>query len=361
MRRAVAFVSLSACATLASPGRGDVDLPSLMVGPFRPLARGEICVGEVCTGVNELPPGTPNAVVRAPFARAPSAIVIDGRVVLYASRGPSGGDRARDDRILRLSAEDARSFDDEATVLVADRPTEGGSLTDPAVLEVDGEIWLYVTIHPNGAAGQTPGIFRARSRDGRSFVKDDGLALGPGGGAWETTPPRAPSVVRDGVRFRMFYAAGDAIGEAVSDDGARFVRIEGAPVLGPSAPVDVGSLPQGVRAPFDDRAVDDPSVVRIETAAGRILFAMHYTGRDRRGGSSIGYAGRFGDAGPFTRNEGFVFGGRLRGDPDDSSHANAPTLARFADFALLYADIDQDRGQRIGIGISPQTRTLPWP
>src|SRR5262249_44868676 len=98
---------------------------------------------------------------------------------------------------------------------------------------------------------------------------------------------------------------------------------------------------------------------RSLTPLGRVLWRVLYTGKDRRGNSSVGYAGRFGDDGVLERKVGFVFGGKLPGTASPNSHANAPAVARFDDFALVFANIDVDKGQKIGIGVAPQTRLLP--
>ncbi|MBI2391046.1 MAG: hypothetical protein HYV09_15750 [Deltaproteobacteria bacterium] len=363
-------VVASACATLAGEGKGDVDLPNALTGPFRALKHGEICDGDVCTGVDELPPGTSNGTISypgAPPSRSPSVLVRgtgrdgDLRVVLYAERGPDG---RPSERIVRMEAPDARTFEDVQDVLSAGAPFEGGAIGDPCALEVGGAIWLY---YATGAGG----IARARSTDGlqgRAFEKDAGPIVlgGERNDLWETEPPRAPAVVRlDDGSFHLFYASGASIGEATSPDGVAFTRLDADPstpvmdpVIGPSEPVDPATLPPGVRLPFDDRAVDDPWVDRGLSAAGRVQYRLHFTGRDRRGGSSIGFAGRFGDSGRFEKRDGFVFGGKLFGDPDGNSHANAPTVARFGDFALMFASIDYERSQKLGIGIAPQRRTL---
>ena len=360
----------SACATIAAEGHGDVDLPNADSGPFRSLKRAEVCTGDVCVGVNELPAGTADGVPKypgSPPSRTPSALSRskgdgDLRVVLYAARDLEKGKPAR---IARFEAADARTFDDVSEVLTADRPQEAGNLGDPYAIDADGAVWLYLSIRPvAGAVGQTPGIVRARSSDGpagRAFTKDDGLALSVDGpkGAWETEPPRAPAVVRlDDGSFRMLYASGNAIGEATSPDGARFTRLDGDPstpeldpVIVPSAPVDIAALPEGVKPPFDDLAVDDPTIDRALSPAGRLVWRVHYTGLDRRGGAAIGFAGRFGDAGVFERLPGFVFGAKL--------HARAPTVVRFASFSLLYDDQDIDTARGIGISIAPSSRKLP--
>jgi hypothetical protein len=288
----------------------------------------------VCTGVNELPAGVPNGAIEypgTPPSHAPSALVLEGsRVAIYA---------ARLDSIVRMVSDDARSFGDLREVL-----KEPGA-DDPCALTVAGGVWLYY--------GVGNGLRVAQSPDGVSFAPGAPVLING-----EAAVPRAPGVVRlDDGTFYLFYAVDKWIAEATSRDGINFTRV--GIVVVPSAPVDPLTLPEGVRLPFDDASVDDPWVSRTITPLGRVHWHLHYTGRDLRGGSSIGYAGRFGDDGAFEKREGFVFGGKLFGDPDGNSHANAPTIARFADYALIYADFDVDRAQKIGIGIAPQRRLLP--
>lgn len=351
----VLYVASTACATLAGEGKGDVDLPNALTGPFRALKRGKVCDGDECTGVDELPAGTSNGIIKYPGnppSRSPSVLVRgELHVVLYAGRGLEGQPL---DRIVRMETTDGRTFADATDVLRADAMFEGGTIHDPSALDVGDSVWLYYAV-PSGIA-------RAVSTDGRTgaaFAKDGKLvALEGAVETWETEPPRAPSVVRlDDGSFRMFYASGKSIGEARSNDGVTFSRVGLA--IGPSAPIDPATLPEGVRPPFDDESVDDPTIQRIVTAAGRVHYQLHYTGRDRSGRSSIGFAGRFGEDGKWEKREGFVFGGKLFGDPDGNSHANAPSVARFESFALIYANIDHDRSQKLGIGIAPQRMTLP--
>jgi hypothetical protein len=288
-------------------------------------------------------------------------------VVLYAARDLLADQPAT---IVRMESADARDFSaDVQTVLVADRPFEAGAIGDPWAVEVNDGVWLYyaVVAPPAGAKpGQVPGIARARSIDGtagRAFVKDAApLLTVQGAQAWERSPPRAPSVVRlDDGSFRLFYVAGDSIGEAISADGVSFVRVADNPVLAPSPPVDPATIATGVKAPFDDLAVDDPCVDRVVTPAARVLWRVMYTGRDRRDGAAIGFAGRFGDSGALQHHEGSVFGGRL--------HGNSPAIARFGNFALLYTNVDENSGepsvdpkrQVLGVAITPTRIRLPYP
>jgi hypothetical protein len=145
--------------------------------------------------------------------------------------------------------------------------------------------------------------------------------------------------------FRLFYVAGKSIGEATSSDGVVWQRAPNNPVFAPSQPVDPATLPPGVKLPFVDDAVDDPSADIVTTAGERTLIRMLYTGRDRRGGVTIGYAGRIEGQAKFDRAPGSVFGSRV--------HANAPAILRFENFSLLFANIDLNPGrnpeQAIGV------------
>ncbi len=360
-----------ACATLAESGRGDVALPSNLVGPFRALKRGQSCTGDVCTGVDELPASTLNGMIAAPstpIARAGAALRLgtfdDLHLALYVARDVDVGAPAT---IVRMESSDARTFaaGDVTEAIRADQPWEGGAIGDPWVVRADGEVGLYYAVHPAQGAGgdpaQTPGLARARAGDaaGTTFTKDGALTLDGPKGAWETEPPRAPSVARDDDgTWHLFYGSGVAIGEATSKDGLHFTRVGLAPSLEP-APPGPATLPDGVKPPFDDRAVDDPCVERAVTETGRTIWRVLYTGLDLRGGSGIGYAARYGDSGPLSRNPASVFSTKL--------HARAPAYARFDSFALLFPTQDTSsnlvaydpRKQGLGIAISPSRTFLP--
>jgi len=80
---------------------------------------------------------------------------------------------------------------------------------------------------------------------------------------------------------------------------------------------------------------------------------MHYTGRDRESGSALGLAGRFGESGAFESNAAALYGGKT------NPHTNAPAIARFTDFSLVYCNVDRDTAQAIGVGIAPAALKLP--
>jgi hypothetical protein len=363
MRRAITILSVltASCATLASDGRGDVDLPSALSGPFRSLSRDRSCDDSgICTGVDELPPGTPSGIAHYPTSlglRGPSVLVRgDLHVVLYATREQAG----IAPRVVRLEATDARTFTGATEVVTIDRAYEGDAIGDVAAVDVSvggaTSVWLFYAVRSSANAGATPGIARARSSDGSvgaAFDKDDAVVFDASGakGAWETEPPRAPSVVQRGDgSVRLFYASGHSIGEASSVDGAHFTRVDGDPSTPELDPVFTPSS-RASPLPFDADAVDDPCVDRSTTPAGRVLYRMMFTGRDGAGGVAVGFAGRFGDGGSFDRAGAPVFGTKV--------HAHAPTIARFDGDALLYPDQDSEGDVQIGVAITPTTVRLP--
>ncbi|AKV02757.1 hypothetical protein AKJ09_09420 [Labilithrix luteola] len=355
MRRAGLLVALLAvsCATTGAEGEGDRDLPSVGVGPFRKLADAEV------------PSVAPFLLEgRGSNYREPAVLDDHGDTLLYAvARRDDGADV-----IVRTRATDGRAFfgaggdigHSPAVVLVPDAPWEGGALGGPFAVRVGQEIWLYYA-----AAG---GIGLARSSDGFSFHKEPGpiFVADPNAARWEQSPVRAPSVVvlPDG-RFRLFYASGVSIGEAESTDGLRFRRLDADvataeldPVLAPSAPPAPGSLAPHEKPPFDMVAVSDPSASLRTTSAGRLLVRVLYTGVTDSAVTAIGYAGRFGDTGPLTRNPVPVY----------SVHQGeaAPALMDRGETSMLYVQqirrgTSDTTYPAVAGAVAPVTVTLPAP
>jgi hypothetical protein len=320
----LALAATAGCGTLGSTPAPDENLPSSGVGPFRPLAG------------DELPPLAASPfVLDDPMAhyREPSVVAAgdDGSslsVLLFAVAHPG-----RHDVIVRTRAPDARSFfggaaDNETgshalhaplVVLAADRAWEGADLAGPSAVRVGAQLWLYYA----GAGG----IGLAVSDDGLSFAKTGAPVLGPDASAgWETTPPHAPSVARmpDGS-WRMLYGAGSSIGEATSADGKSWTRVGGGPVLAPGTGFDAGQ-------------VDDPVLLPRVTPSGRLQVRVLYTGYDAPPGatsraSAVGFAARYEDSGPLSRQAAAVYGG--------SKREAAPALFEPAVGSILYAQQDE--------------------
>ena len=341
---AVAAV-IAGCATLGSTGQGDVDLPSSGVGPFRKLATLE---------TKDVAPFVFHDNVKR--YREPSAVPQDddpasARVVLFAVATEVAPGGAARDVIVRTRADDGRSFFATASdlslhaqhsptvVLRADLAWEGEGVSSPSAIRVVGagaEWRLYYA-----AAG---GIGLARSSDGITFRKEAAPVLARDASVpWETSAPSAPSVARypDG-RWRMLYAAGGQIGEAASDDGVAWTRLDADPttpamdpVLGVAANVADASLAPGEKPPFDTGEVGDPCLLPRMTASGRLHVRVLYTGWDGPRGavdrtSAIGFAARYGDTGRLVRNTAPVY--------SVAQHEAAPSLFTWDGGALLYVE-----------------------
>jgi hypothetical protein len=239
-----------------------------------------------------------------------------------------------------------------AVVLVADSAWEGADLAGPSAVRVGEQVWLYYA-----AAG---GVGLARSDDGLAFTKEQRPVLASDASvAWETTAPHAPSVARmpDGS-WRMFYGAGDAIGEARSDDGVGWTRVDATP----QTPAPDPALAPG--SSFDRGQVDHPVVLPRVTAAGRLQLRVLYTGYDAPPGassrtSSIGFAARYGEEGPFARQPVPVYA--------PGAHEAAPALFEYAAGSLLFVQQDeaaQDRANpypAIAAAVAPTSVTLSPP
>jgi hypothetical protein len=324
MRRILFSLGLAACATLGASYEGEQNLPSAGVGPFRPLEKSELL-------------DDPPLVVQGAQAqfRDPTVLPLgaqgEARAALYTVATVSGKPA-----IVRTRSDDGRSFFGTAkdaghaprVVLTADQAWEKDDIAGPCALQVGAEVRLYYA----GAGG----IGLARSIDGLIFAKETGAIFAAGGGgAWETTPPHAPSIVLDpDGRFRMMYAAGRSIGEAVSDDGVRWTRVDADPTTPGIDPV----LSLGPIGSFDTDEVTDPLLLPRETPGGRLAVRVLYTGYALPGDgsavrtSAIGVAARYGNAGPLVRGVGAVY--------SVEKHEAHPALLTTNQGTFLYVDQD---------------------
>ncbi len=370
---------VGACGTLGELSETDAAvvpvLPSAGVGPFRALAKGEV-LGTA--------PFVLDGAGVAPF-REPSALPVDPSdatsmsVFLYVVAIPppiAGVTPSMNEVIARTRADDARSFygtvlDPDtmpAVVLSASLPWEGDNLTGPSALWVGSEVYLYYA-----SAG---GIGLARSSDGLSFEKEPSPVLARDPSVrWETTAPAAPSVAElpDGS-FDMMYAAGLSIGEAVSQDGVHFTRVDADPTTAEVDPVltplgygavaslsEAGLAEAGASLPFDMAQVADPCVLPTTSPAGRFVVRVLYTGYDGAPGaatrsSAIGLAARFGTTGPLVRQPQPTFS-------IDKMEA-APTLFVWSGGEMLYVHANAGNplaGEypAIAAGVAPTEVTFP--
>lgn len=354
-----------ACATLGSPGEGDVDLPSSGVGPFRKLGGTEVL------GVAPFVLEDKVAHYRDPTVVAQDADASSSRVILFAVAQKVDPGNIRD-VIVRTRADDARSFfgtssdlgHEPRVVLEASLAWEGGHVAQPSVIRVGDELFLYY-------AGDG-GIGVARSSDGFTFKKQDApvLVRDPSV-AWETTTPSAPSVARypDGS-FRMLYAAGLAIGEASSSDGIAWTRVDADPstpaidpVLEPSIAPPPESLQPGEKPPFDTAQIGDPCLSPRVTPAGRLQVRVLYTGYDAAPGvagrnGTIGFAARYGTTGRLERQASPIY--------SVAKHEAAPALFEWQGGSMLYVHQDKTIDSQtivpaVAAAFAPPTLTLATP
>ncbi len=341
MRRSLLLASIAAivrCATLAESAGGDQNPPSSGVGPFRKLAAEEL------SGVAPFVLDDSSALYRQPAALP----LPDGSVALYVVMHGAQGDV-----IARTRATDARSFfgatqdfgHKPQQVLASDQSWENANLAHPSAVTVSSGVWLYY------ASGGSVGL--ARSTDGLSFTKVGAPVL-----AQDALGPIAsPSVAQfpNGV-FHMLFVQGDSIYEATSTDGSAWQRVTMEPVLSPAPPavnLAVGEVP-----PFDTLSVADPCLVPRMTPAGRVQVRVLYTGyaQGEAGvGSAIGFAARYGDAGPLVRAAGAVYA--------VSKHERSPAFYETSAVSFLYVEEQSADGtyRAIAGAVSPPTVVLPAP
>jgi hypothetical protein len=328
------LLSLCACSTLATQGAIGQNLPSSGVGPFEALSQMQVVPADVAPYVCLEPGKNLSEPSVLPATSDDSTAALLAYVV---SPGPQG------QVIARTRSDDGISFYGDTAdlsnhashqppvVLSASLPWEMGKTSDvtgPSALRVGSQIWLYYA-----ASG---GIGLARSSDGLTFTKTGAPVLAPdASAAWETTVPRAPSVAvfPDGS-WHMVYAAGTSIGEATSPDGLHWTRVAENPILQPSAPVDPSTLGPGEKPPFDEGAVEDPLLVPRVDPSGRLQVRVLYTGYEEPPSATsrtgeIGFAARYGDAGPLSRQVIPVY-------VAPGSTASGPAMLEWSGGTMLY-------------------------
>jgi len=120
----------------------------------------------------------------------------------------------------------------------------------------------------------------ATSPDGINWIKHPTPVLGEGSsGTWESDGVGAPSVIKDGTTYKMWYEGSDVdwwwrIGYAESFDGINWTKYSNNPVLN-----------EGEEGDWDEWGLGAPTVVKDAT-----IFHMWYSGIDGNNLARIGYA-----------------------------------------------------------------------
>jgi len=322
--RVVLLVLVTGCSTLAETAGGDQNLPSAGGGPYRKLAGGEAH-------------GAPYVLdEQTALYRQPCTLPLGGEgdtdVALYVVMHDKTSDK---DVIARSHATDGRTFygaiqdfGHKPPVVLADPSAD---LSHPSAVRAGAEIRLYYT--KNGSVGL------ARSQDGLAFTDGPSVFAGPVDSA-------SVAILPDGSS-RMLFARGGSIFEARSADGTSF-QVDAAPVL------------TGANA-FDALGVADPYLFPRTTEAGRLQFRVLYTGSatgdDASVTTSIGFAARYGDSGPFVKaaTPAYAIG----------KHEQSPSVLEWDSGTFLYIDQDQtSQGttyRAIACGVAPASITLAPP
>lgn len=163
-------------------------------------------------------------------------------------------------------------------VLAPDPRTWEGSYlaANGSALYDGGEFWYWYQAGPR----ESPRIGLARSRDGRTWRKEERPVVPPGPrGAWDERGVADPDVIRIGPYFYLFYLGQDRamrqrLGVARSRDGIRWEKLRSNPVL-----------ELGGDGAFDENGLGEPAVW-----SARGFYWMLYTGRDLHENRRLGLA-----------------------------------------------------------------------
>ena len=143
---------------------------------------------------------------------------------------------------------------------------DAAAVFDPTVLKdgVTYKMW-YAGTDSSGNRG----IGYATSPDGETWTKFGSNPVLTASAAWEGTRVGSPNVIKDGGTFRMWYVGRDAngvsrIGYATSPDGITWTKYGGNPVL------DVGAA-----GSWESKYLSSPSVVQVGST-----YHMWYGGFD---------------------------------------------------------------------------------
>ena len=184
----------------------------------------------------------------------------------------------------------------------------------------------------------------ATSPDGVTWVKNPTPVLDLGAGsAWDYHGVGAPSVMKDGSVYKMWYAGYDGwywrIGYATSPDGINWTKHSGNPVL-----------TEGSAGSWDVGGAYSPRVVKEGTN-----YHMLYGSNDENAEEHIGYAGST-DGIHWTKSSGYPLLNRGLGVAWDNGDVAHPSFLRDSNegiYKVYYRGKDQS--SNYGIGYSTLT------
>lgn len=226
-----------------------------------------------------------------------SAIVVDGRVVLYGHRANADG-----------SFELFRAVGD-ALGLTFDAPTAIGIAgRDPSIVFTD-RYWLAYTT--------TEGIAIASSSDGVAFTVEPSSGIAAG--------RTHPSIVVEGERVRLYLSTGTTL---VHTEATRALAFGAeTEVLAPDP--ECFDTSGEVETCWDADAITEAEVRRARTATGQTLYRMFYAAHDG-GSTELGFAASY-DGVAFSR---YAYNPVVTG----SGNERSPTSVLAAETYLLLWD-----------------------
>ncbi|MBV9508193.1 MAG: hypothetical protein JO323_24650 [Acidobacteriia bacterium] len=176
------------------------------------------------------------------------------------------------------TSDDGVTWRKQGLVLAPDPRTWEGShwATNGAALFDGRQFWYWYQAGPS----ETPHLGLARSRDGRTWIKQAGPVLDPGPrGSWDERGVADPYVIGIGPWLYLFYLGQDRareqrLGVARSRDGIKWEKLRSNPIL-----------ELGTSGTFDENGLGEPAVW-----SARGFYWMLYTGRDVRENRRLGLA-----------------------------------------------------------------------
>lgn len=307
---------LGACGTQGAHDGGGANLPNRGIVPYDAPPRMDAGTDDAGVDAGEPEPPEPPVIAGPDDAAergytAPSALVIDGAVRLWAERL---GDAPAVVHIP-LGPDGLASVGPPEVVL------EG--VGRPSVIR-DGDGFLL--------AGTRDGaIVFARSADGGTFAIVDAPPVAPEA-PYERGGIGEPSLVAHADGFVLFYGARrteDGPVLLVMTRGGADLRFAGRTVVLQPGGGCVDTF--GVAGPcWDGAGVDQPEVRLARTASGRAIWRLFYSGQRPDGDAALGFAGGF-TPDAFQR---YPFNPIVAPRGEDALH---PSNVRLADRYLLYS------------------------
>ena len=234
------------------------------------------------------------------------------------------------ERIAYATSPDGVTWTKQGVVLSPDQNWEGSAVSAPSVIKDGGAYKLWYDGRDSNGVTR---IGYAHSADGVHWTKNGNWVLAPSG-SWDAAYVAAPSVLKVNSTFNMWYSGSDKttsrIGHATSVDGVTWYVDPANPVLDIGAP---GS--------WEWLHVSSPRVLAL-----RSEYFMWYSGSSLPTSAEIGLATST-DLRNWTR-QGKVIPRGTAGSFDAYRVANAAVLVDGTQFKIWYSAMDASSAYTLG-------------